>query len=69
MYLHEAMCEVLRKRPGCRAHRAEVADAINRLRLYSRRDGEPLPPSQVSARAGKYPRLFKTLGNGIIGLR
>jgi hypothetical protein len=69
MYLHDAMAEVLRKRSGRRAHRADIADAINRRRLYVRRDGAPLPPNQVSARASKHPDLFRGLGDGFIALR
>jgi hypothetical protein len=69
MYLHDAMVEVLRKRSGRRAHRADIADAINRGRLYVRRDGAPLHANQISARASKYPDHFRGFGGGVIGLR
>jgi hypothetical protein len=69
MYLHEAMVEVLRKKPGRRAHRADIANEINRRRLFVRGDEAPLGPNQVSARASKHPDLFRGFGGGIIGLR
>ena len=69
MYLHDAMVEVLRKRPGRRAHRADIADEINRRQLFARRDGNPVPPNQVSARASKRRDVFRLLGGGFIGLR
>lgn len=69
MYLHEAMVEVLQKKPGRRAHRADIADEINRRRLYIRRDRASLERNQISARASKYPHLFRGFGSGIIGLR
>ena len=64
MYLHDAMVEVLRTRPGRRAHRADIAEAVNRRRLFVRGDGNPVPPDQVSARASKHRTRSACLGTG-----
>ena len=55
--LHEAIKEVLKKerRP---LTTAEIASAINRNKLYGKKDGTPVEPSQISARVNKYPGLF-----------
>lgn len=39
-----------------------LADAINERGLYEKRDGSPVDPSQIHARANKYPALFETNG-------
>lgn len=57
MTLHEAIAEVL-QRKGPSTSR-EIADEVNRLRLYQRKcDDNPVPASQISARVNKYPTLF-----------
>lgn len=50
MLLHEAIDALLAKRPGMTSH--ELADQINRRKLYRRGDGEQIVPGQVSARVG-----------------
>ena len=37
----------------------EIARLISERNLYRRRDGQPLPPAQVRARAAKHPELFQ----------
>jgi hypothetical protein len=54
--LHEAMVQVLADQGSLRA--SEIATVINRLKLYTRADGFPVPGSQISARARKCPDLF-----------
>jgi hypothetical protein len=54
--LHDAMVQVLADQGSLRA--SEIATVINRLKLYTRADGFPVPGSQISARARKYPDLF-----------
>jgi hypothetical protein len=54
--LHEAMARVLADQGSLPA--SEIAAVINRLKLYTRADGCPVPGSQISARARKYPDLF-----------
>jgi len=61
--LHEAMEEVLREK-NCRSA-FEIADEINRRGLYTQRDGGPVPPSQISARANNYPHKFVRAGDKI----
>lgn len=56
--LHEAMVAVLKqnRRP---MKAAEIAQEINRMKLYERGDRQPVPGSQISARANNYPLLFE----------
>ncbi len=68
MTLHEAIVEVLKGKPGRRAHIEDIVDAIRTKRLYRRGDGDAPPRKQVSARIGQYPHLFRRLGDGVIGL-
>jgi hypothetical protein len=37
---------------------SDIASEINRLRLFTRKDGQQVPASQILARANKYPHLF-----------
>ena len=66
MKLHEAMVEVLKqnRRP---MKAAEIAQEINRMKLYERGDSLPVPGSQISARAKNYPLLFNK-EDGMISL-
>ena len=54
--LHEAMAQVLADQGSLPA--SEIATVINGQKLYTRADGCPVPGSQISARARKYPDLF-----------
>lgn len=58
MKLHEAISEVIR-RAGHPLTYTEIANAINAGKLYSRKDGAPVPASQISARVKNYPHLFR----------
>jgi hypothetical protein len=40
----------------------ELADEINERHLYEKRDGSPVDPSQIHARANKYPKMFEKDG-------
>ena len=64
--LHDAMAVVLRLRGGLPAK--DLALEISERRLYHRADGRPAPPSQISARAHRYPNLFDRI-DGVISLR
>lgn len=57
MTLHEAIEEVLRN-SECPLTFSEIATTINQKGLYSRKDGRPVPASQISARIKNYPHLF-----------
>ena len=60
MTLHEAIIYVLKKKGNCTTR--QIADDINRLKLYSRGDNEPIGTSQISARINEYPHLFNREG-------
>lgn len=68
MTCHEAMADVLRQSGGPLSSR-QIADAINRRRLYAMRDGRDVHQSQVSARARNYPDLFERTADRRIALR
>ena len=57
MTLHEAIEIVLRAESRPLTF-TETAKLINRQGLYSRKDGKPVPASQISARVKNYPSLF-----------
>lgn len=58
MKLHEAVQYVIRQ-AGHPLTFTQIAQAINKDTLYTRKDGNPVPASQISARIKNYPDLFK----------
>lgn len=64
--LHEAIEYVL-KNANRPLSPEEIAHKINSLGLYERGDGDPVPSSQIFARATNYSRLF-SIKNGLISL-
>ncbi len=66
--LHQAIVRVLEDR-GEPMKAAEIRDAVNRRNLYQRKDGAPVPSTQISARVRNYARLFRKLGDGRIELK
>lgn len=60
--LHEAMELVLRENRNEWMTVRELADAINERNLYEKRDGSPVDPSQIHARANKYQAMFEKDG-------
>lgn len=60
--LHEAMERVLDEHHNQWMTVQELADAINEQQLYEKRDRTPVDPSQVHARANKYPTRFEKDG-------
>lgn len=64
MTLHEEIIAVLRS-VGHSLTSTEIAARVNRLQRYQRKDGEPVPASQIRARATKYPNLFVLSGSSI----
>ncbi|MBE0637037.1 MAG: N-6 DNA methylase [Bacteroidales bacterium] len=67
MTLHEAIQKVLTE-SGCCMTASEIADKVNRLKLYQRGDGNPVPTSQIHARVKNYAALFTKM-DGQICLR
>lgn len=57
MKLHEAIGLAIRE-AGHPLTYTEIANAVNEGHLYSRKDGTPVPASQISARVKNYPQLF-----------
>ena len=66
MTLHEAVEKVLQQ-TGHPMTAREIADEINRQKLYQRGDGNPVPTSQIHARVKNYRNLFNK-SNGQISL-
>lgn len=57
MTLHEAIYDVIRE-CGTPLSFTEIAKRINSDKLYCRKDGQPVPASQISARVKNYPDMF-----------
>lgn len=57
MTLHEAIEKVLREESAALTF-TEIAKLVNKRGLYVRKDGKPVPASQISARVKNYPHLF-----------
>lgn len=68
MTLHEAMASVLRQAPSGRLTARELADEINQRDLYRMRDGRPVAPGQIHARARNYGHLF-AIASRLVSLR
>ena len=58
MKLHEAIQKVIRE-SGKALTFTEIARKINDQGLYIRKDGQPVPASQISGRVKNYPLLFE----------
>ena len=71
--LHEAIAVVLLNRIDRTASEQEIADEINKRKLYIRKDGKPLPGYQVMQRTklanGQYHHLFDYQSSEKITLR
>lgn len=63
--LHDALAQVLRERANAWASARELADEVNRRRLYVKRDGSDVAVSQVHARIKNYSQLFEKEGASI----
>ena len=58
MTLHQAIEKVLREESAALTF-TEIAKLVNKQGLYVRKDGKPVPASQISARVKNYPLLFE----------
>ncbi len=67
MTLHEAIVEVLKTKKISNAK--DIAERINALKLYVRKDGKPVPTSQIHARIKNYPQLFQNKISNLYELR
>lgn len=66
MSLHNAIVEVLTL-AGRPLPAGTIADEVNRLGRYARRDGAAVVPRQIHARTHNYPHLF-SMADGLIAL-
>lgn len=71
MLLHEAIAEVLRRNGNRPMWVEDIAAEINRLGLYRRNDGRPVPRKQVVARMTneRYRYLFERMSPAHYRLR
>jgi hypothetical protein len=71
--LHEAIAVVLINKPNRAASEQEIADEINRRKLYIRKDRQLLPGYQVMQRTklanGHYHHLFDYVSSNRIVLK
>lgn len=67
MTLHKAIINVLSKQKKA-MRPAEIAEALNTNKLYTKKDGSAIKSSQIGARAKNYPHLF-VKENGFISLK
>lgn len=63
--LHEAMQLLLDENGNQWMSVHQLAEEINARALYEKRDRSPVDPSQIHARANKYPHLFEKQGSRI----
>jgi hypothetical protein len=63
--LHEALAQVLGEHGNEWMTARELADAVNRQGLYSKRDNSPVEANQVHARTKNYDKLFEKDGSRI----
>ena len=61
LHLHEAIIRVLETCKDKTADYAYLASEINRMGLYHRDDGKPVPSSQISARVAHHLNLFEKI--------
>lgn len=67
--LHDAMALVLNEQLGKTMKITELRDEVNRRNLYMQVGGGSAKLQQYYARAKNYPKLFETLGNGLVKLK
>lgn len=67
--LHEAMKMVLSEVENKTMHASLLADEIYKRRLYMQKNGKKAQYTQIRARCGHYPDLFKTLPGNYIKLK
>lgn len=63
--LHEALAQILREQGNRWMTVRELAEEVNTSKLYRKRDGSLVEPSQIHARAKNYERLFEKEGSRI----
>jgi hypothetical protein len=67
MTLHEAIEQVLASSKQL-IRAVDIANVLNRTKLYAKKDGSPIKSSQIGARVKNYPHLF-IKQDGLISLK
>lgn len=65
MTLHEAIVKLLTEK-GRPMTTSEIADALNKNKWYTKRDGSPINPFQIHGRTRNYHQLFDREGSTVI---
>ena len=65
MTIHEAISQILEE-AGKPLSTREIADRINRTRLYTRKDEKPIEKAQIRARVKNYPKLFDYVNGQVV---
>ncbi|MCF6171500.1 MAG: winged helix-turn-helix domain-containing protein [Bacteroidales bacterium] len=65
--LHNAI-EIVLKENKAPLSASKIAGEINSKQLYYRKDGKPIPSSQIHMRVNHYTKMFSILDNGKISL-
>jgi hypothetical protein len=63
--LHQALEQILRENDNRWMTVRELADELNRRGLYRKKDGTPVEPNQVHARAKNYNKVFEKSGSRV----
>jgi len=58
MTLHEAIMQIFKDCQKVRMTLKEIADELNKKKLYQRGDGGVIPSSQIRLRVLEYPQFF-----------
>lgn len=57
--LHDELAAILREQDNAWMTVQDLADTVNARQRYAKRDGSPVDPSQIHARASSYPTIFE----------
>lgn len=58
MTLHEAVVQLLQQ-TGRSMTTTEIANALNKAKTYTKKDGSAITPFQIHGRTKNYPQLFE----------
>jgi len=64
MKLHDAIIQVLSQVESTMTT-SEIASVLNRMNLYSKKDGSPITSYQIHGRTNNYPHLFEREGSSV----
>ena len=64
MTLHEAILVIIKEK-NREMTTTEIADELNKRKLYSKKDGSEITPFQVHGRTKNYPQYFSRNGSKV----